>query len=254
METLRARRRALKAGLPLEALGDPEDIVAAAADERAAEPVPAAEAVEPAVEPAPEPEHVAEDAAFLMANLHLRDALEVLAHRGKDGELEQTRWRRMLRISEYGIEDTIDALSDGGLIAPCDHEEHAWYWEITPRGRAALAAVEPEITKEDRARRHLGPLTYADLWAHDCLIDKGPLAWTAWAAEAEPHLYRAKEQAWQKSGKAIRHGNYCPPPRGTAFAKSVFKLIKRGFVARRKDGTYASLRPMILKPEADMCE
>jgi hypothetical protein len=196
------------------------------------------------------PDRCPQDAAILMEHLDLRDALEILAHRGR-GELEQTRWQRM-----GAPETTIDALYDGGFIYPCDHEEHdhADYWELSPRGRAALAAVEPEIAKEDRARRQLGPLTIADLWAHDVLVDKGSLSWKEWAAEARPHLLRAQEEAWIESGKAIRHGNYCPPPWDTVFAKSVFKLIKRGFVARRKDGTYASLRPMILKPEADMCE
>jgi hypothetical protein len=35
-----------------------------------------------------------------MANLDLRGALETLAHRGKDGELEHSRWQRMLGLTE----------------------------------------------------------------------------------------------------------------------------------------------------------
>ena len=252
METLRARRRALKAGLPLEALGDPEDIVAAAADERAAEPVPAAEAVEPAVEPAPEPEHVAEDAAFLMANLDLRDALEVLAHRGKDGELEHRQWQRMLGLTENGLEMVTDELFAHRLADVYDSGDlfERWSWVLTDRGRAALDAVAPEIAKEDRLRRLLGPLTITDLWTHDALIVRGQLSWMAWAAEARPHLYYAQEEAWQKSGKHIgEDGNYRYPPYDTAFAKAAFKLLKRGIVERRQDGTYAAIRPQILKPE-----
>src|SRR5215204_6006642 len=187
METLRARRRALKAGLPLEALGDPEHIVAAAADERAAEPVPAAEAVEPAVEPAPEPEHVAEDAAFLMANPDLRDALETL-------------WRRMLGLTENELEMVTDDLFAHKLADVYDSGDlfERWPWVLTDRGRAALDAVAPEIAKEDRLRRLLGPLTLPDLWAHDALIVRGPLSWMAWAAEARPHLHFAVQEAWRK--------------------------------------------------------
>ena len=254
METLRARRRALKAGLPLEALGDPEDMVAAAADERAAEPVPA-EAVEPAVEPAPEPEHVAEDAAFLMANPDLRDALETLAHRGKDGELEETLWRRMLGLTENELEMVTDDLFAHKLADVYDSGDlfERWSWVLTDRGRAALDAVAPEIAKEDRLRRLLGPLTLPDLWAHDALIVRGPLSWMAWAAEARPHLHFAVQEAWRKSGKSIgEDGNYRWPPYDTAFAKSAFKLLKRGYVERREDGTYGATRGMILKPEADM--
>ena len=251
METLRARRLALKAGLPLEALGDPEDIVAAAADERAAEPVPA-EAVEPAVEPAPEPEHVAEDAAFLMANLDLRDALEVLAHRGKNGELVHRQWQRMLGLTENELEMVTDELFAHKLV--CDYDSgglfERWSWVLTDRGRAALDAVASEIAKEDRLRRHLGPLTITDLWTHDALIVRGQLSWMAWAAEARPHLYYAQAEAWQKSGKHIgEDGNYRYPPYDTAFAKAAFKLLKRGIVERRQDGTYAAIRPQILKPE-----
>src|SRR5215204_3700887 len=235
METLRARRRALKAGLPLEALGDPEDIVAAAADERAAEPVPAAEAVEPAVEPAPEPEHVAEDAAFLMANPDLRDALETLAHRGKDGELEETLWRRMLGLTENELEMVTDDLFAHKLADVYDSGDlfERWSWVLTDRGRAALDAVAPEIAKEDRLRRL-----------------RGPLSWMAWAAEARPHLHFAVQEAWRKSGKSIgEDGNYRWPPYDTAFAKSAFKLLKRGFVERRPEGTYAAIRPAAHKPE-----
>jgi hypothetical protein len=252
METLRARRRALKAGLPLEALGDPEDIVAAADDERAAEPVPAAEAVEPAVEPAPEPEHVAEDAAFLMANLDLRDALEVLAHRGKNGELEHRQWQRMLGLTENELEMVTDELFAHKLVRDYDSGGlfERWSWVLTDRGRAALDAVASEIAKEDRLRRLLGPLTITDLWAHDALIVRGPLSWMAWAAEARPHLHFAVGEAWRKSGKSIgEDGNYRWPPYDTAFAKSAFKLLKRGIVERRPEGTYAAIRPAILKPE-----
>src|SRR5215217_4245074 len=251
METLRARRRALKAGLPLETLGDPEDIVAAAADERAAEPVPA-EAVEPAVEPAPDPEHVAEDAAFLMANLDLRDALEVLAHRGKDGELEHSRWQRMLGLTENELEIVTDELFAHKLVRDYDSGGlfERWSWVLTDRGRAALDAVASEIAKEDRLRRHLGPLTITDLWTHDALIVRGQLSWMAWAAEARPHLYYAQAEAWRKSGKHIgEDGNYRWPPYDTAFAKSAFKLLKRGIVERRPEGTYAAIRPAVLKPE-----
>ena len=240
METLRARRRALRAGLPLEFLGDPEDIVAVAS--------------EPPAEPAANPtaEHVAEDAAFLMANRLHMDALEVLAHRGKDGELEHNRWQRMLGLREYEMDALTDDLHARKLAYDDDTGDRweRWTWTLTDRGRAALTAVEPEIAKEDRLRRHLGPLTYADLWAHDALHVCGPLSWMAWAAEARPHLHHAQQQAWLKSGKAIgADGNYHWPPYDTAFAKAAFKLLKRGFVERRQDGTYAAIRPPILKPE-----
>ena len=251
METLRARRRALKVGLPLEALGDPEDIVAAAADERAAEPVPAAEAVEPAVEPAPEPEHVAEDAAFLMANLDLRDALEVLAHRGKNGELEHRQWQRMLGLTENELEMVTDELFTHKLV--CDYDSgglfERWSWVLTDRGRAALDAVASEIAKEDRLRRHLGPLKITDLWAHDSLLVRGPQKWTEWAGDTKPHLYDELCSEWVRFGKGFPDGNYRAPQDNTAFAKAAFKLLKRGFVERRHDGIYAAIRPQILKPE-----
>jgi hypothetical protein len=149
METLRARRRALRAGLPLEFLGDPEDIVAAAP--------------EPPTEPAANPtaEHVAEDVAFLMANRLHMDALEFLAHRGKDGELEHNRWQRMLGLRKYEMDALTDDLHARKLAYDDDTGDRweRWTWTLTDRGRAALTAVEPEIAKEDRLRRHLGPLT-----------------------------------------------------------------------------------------------
>src|SRR5215217_5114603 len=250
METLRARRRALKAGLPLETLGDPEDIVAAAADERAAEPVPA-EAVEPAVEPAPDPEHVAEDAAFLMANLDLRGALETLAHRGKDGELEHSRWQRMLGLTENEMELVTDELFAHKLVRDYDSGDRfeRWSWVLTDRGRAAVNAVASEIAKEDRLRRHLGPLKITDLWAHDSLLVRGPQKWTEWAGDTKPHLYDELCREWVRSGKGFPDGNYRAPQDDTAFAKAAFKLLKRGFVERRQDGIYAAIRPQILKPE-----
>ena len=204
----------------------------------------------------PAAEHVAEDAAFLMANPDLRDALETLVHRGGgNGEIAEFRWQRMLGLTENELGVVIDELSHRRIVDLCDHEEHdgPWFWVLTDRGRAAYEAVAPAVAREARWQRYLGPLTLADLWAHDCLVDKGPLPWMAWAAEARPHPYRAVQEAWRKSDKSIgEDGNYRWPPYDTAFAKSAFKLLKRGYVERREDGTYGTTRGMILKPEADM--
>ncbi len=235
--------RAQNAAYAAAELPDPEEIVADTAKPAAADHT---------AEPPPTPDHVADDAAFLMADPDLRDALETLAHRGKDGDLEETRWRRMLGLTENQLDLVTDELLTRELIRDYDSGDlfERWSWVLTDRGRAALDAVAPEIAKEDRLRRLLGPLTLPDLWAHDALIVRGPLSWMAWAAEARPHLHFAVREAWRKSGKSIgEDGNYRWPPYDTAFAKSAFKLLKRGFVERRPEGTYAAIRPAVLKPE-----
>jgi hypothetical protein len=246
LDELRAQNAAHTAAEP----PDPEEIVGETVKPAAADLT--VKAATPATKTASGPDRVTADAAFLMANPDLRDALETLAHRGKDGELEETRWRRMLGLTENGLEMVTDELFAHRLADVYDSGDlfERWSWVLTDRGRAALDAVAPEIAKEDRLRRLLGPLTLPDLWAHDALIVRGPLSWMAWAAEARPHLHFAVREAWRKSGKSIgEDGNYRWPPYDTAFAKSAFKLLKRGFVERRPEGTYAAIRPAVLKPE-----
>jgi hypothetical protein len=205
-------------------------------------------------------EHAAADAAYLMDRPDAWAALEAL--KTNAAEVPDATWAEMLGITEKVLDWITDDLYDLDLM-DFDLREGTCFYFITDRGREALeAAVKAEeaaaleTAAEQRRKRRFGWLTIEDVWTHDVLLEAGPLTWEDWESRARPVLYDRRVEELVKRGECFTRdedgklADFVPPSDDPAyFVKSAHKLQKRGHVERRKDGTYASVRPHPLQPE-----
>jgi hypothetical protein len=181
--------------------------------------------------PGAEQPHVTEDTTFLLEYDHARHALEMLHDFAIDGGLWQSAWYGMCAewpgLSSDEFDEVYRAVSERKLIDEDWRESRGGYDEsiFTTVNVRALAALD---RAEAASAGHHGRLTMEDIWTHDVLIAEGPLTRDRWRQIAED------------------------PSKGgftTDFETSVARLLGRLYVEAREDGTYAAIRPQVLKPE-----
>jgi len=171
------------------------------------------------------------DAAYLLDYSAALVALEMLDDFALDGGLWQSAWGGMcgewpgLSLDEF---NTVHSrLAERGLID--EDWRHSRFGDesiftmVSARGRAILDRAEAADAE------HHGKLTLEDLWTHDVLLVEGPLP----------------RDRWRQIAEAPSKGGY-----PTDFETSAARLLGRLYVERREDGTYASLRPPMVEPEA----